>query len=72
MVKSNGKPGPKSVNPSSRGSSPSRVVAGGPGASFAQSPMPGPTSPGAPPAMKKALAKKSSGGKGTSFPGLVQ
>ena len=72
MAKSRGKPGPKSVNPSSRGSSPSRNVAGGPGKSFAQSPIPGPASPGQPPAMKKALAKKSQPDKGTSFPGLVR
>jgi hypothetical protein len=68
-----GKSGPKDVNPSSRGSSPSRNVAGGPGHSFAQQPIPGPTSPGQPIAMKKALAKKGTrGGPATGFPGLVR
>jgi hypothetical protein len=54
--------GPKNVNPSSKGSSPTHVVAGGPGHSFAQQPIPGPTSPGQPIAMKKALSKKPRGG----------
>jgi len=66
------KSGPKDVNPSSRGSSPTHVVAGGPGHSFAQQPIPGPTSPGQPIAMKKALAKKSSHGAVTGFPGKVR
>lgn len=63
------KPGPKSVNPSSKGSSPSGLPAGGPGGSFAQKPIPGPTSKGQPPAMKKALAKKSPRGEMTGFAG---
>lgn len=66
------KAGPKNVNPSSKGSSPSRNVAGGPGGTFAQSPIPGPTSSGQPIAMKKALAKKSSHGTATGFAGRVR
>lgn len=64
--------GPKSVNPSSKGSSPAHNVAGGPGHSFAQQPYPGPTSPGQPIAMKKALAKKSAHGTMTGFPGRTR
>lgn len=48
----------------SKGSSPSREVAGGPGHSFKQQPIPGPTNPGQPISMKKALAKKSPRSKG--------
>lgn len=66
------KSGPKDVNPSSRGTSPSHNVAGGPGHSFAQEPYPGPVSPGQPIAMKKALAKKSARGTMTGFPGKVR
>lgn len=65
--------GPTSVNQSSKGSSPSRVVAGGPGHSFAQSPIPGPASSGQPASMKKALAKKSGrGGPVTGFAGTLR
>jgi hypothetical protein len=63
------KTGPKNVNPSSKGSSPAHNVAGGPGHSFAQQPYPGPTSPGQPTAMKKALAKKSTRGTATGYAG---
>lgn len=66
------KSGPKNVNPSSRGSSPTHVVAGGPGHSFAQQPIPGPTSPGQPIAMKKALAKKSPRGTATGQAGTLR
>jgi hypothetical protein len=66
------KSGPKDVNPSSRGSSPTGVVAGGPGHSFAQKPIAGPESSGQPIAMKKALAKKSSRGNATGFAGNVR
>lgn len=66
------KSGPKDVNPSSKGSSPTHVVAGGPGHSFAQQPMPGPTSPGQPIAMKKALAKKSPRGNATGAAGTLR
>ena len=64
--------GPKNVNPSSKGSSPSHGVAGGPGHSFAQQPIAGPASPGQPIAMKKALAKKSPKGMATGFPGKTR
>ena len=66
------KSGPKNVNPSSRGSSPTRVVAGGPGHSFAQQPMPGPEHPGQPIAMKKALAKKGTQGNATGYAGSLK
>jgi hypothetical protein len=52
------KSGPKDVNQSSRGTSPSHGVPGGPGRSFAQQPFVGPSSPGQPVAMRRALAKK--------------
>jgi hypothetical protein len=64
--------GPKNVNPSSKGSSPTHGVAGGPGHSFAQQPFAGPTSSGQPSSMKKALAKKSPKGLATGFPGKVR
>jgi hypothetical protein len=66
------KSGPKNVNPSSRGSSPTGVVAGGPGHTFPQKPFAKPTSPGQPISMKKALAKKSPSGKATGFPGTLR
>lgn len=37
-----------------------------------QKPIPGPKSTGGPPAMKKALAKKSMRDKGRSFPGATR
>lgn len=40
------------------------VVPGGPGKSVAQKPMAGPTNPGQPISMKKALARKSMSSKG--------
>lgn len=40
--------------------------------SLPQKPIPGPKSTGGPPAMRKALAKKSMPGKGTSYPGSVR
>jgi hypothetical protein len=67
-----GKPGMSSVDPASRGSNPVNNSGGHPGKSVPQKPIPGPTSPGQPIAMKKALAKKSRPDKGTSFPGLVR
>lgn len=66
------KSGPKNVNQSSRGSSPTHVVAGGPGHTFAQSAMPGPTRTGQPAAMKKALAKKSPRGNATGYAGSLK
>jgi hypothetical protein len=60
--RSGGKPGPGSVNPSSRGSTPLNTSGGTPGMSKAQGPIPGPGSSGGPVALKRALAKKSSRG----------
>lgn len=57
------------VMPSSRGSSPAGNSAGFPGSSKAAVAIPGPTSPGAPASMKKALKKKSTKDKGWAFPG---
>lgn len=63
------KAGPKDVNSSSRGSSPAHNAAGGPGHSFAQQSIPGPSSPGQPIAMKRALAKKAPHGNATGYAG---
>jgi hypothetical protein len=59
-----GKIGPKSVGKSAKGTSPTGMVAGGPGKSFAQKPLAGPTGSGQPIAMRKALARKAGTGKG--------
>jgi len=67
-----GKPGPSSVDPASRGSNPAYNSGGMPGYSCPQKPIPGPASTGGPISMRKALAKKSTPSKGTSFPGLVR
>ena len=67
-----GKPGPKSVDPASKGSNFANTSAGGPGRSFPQKPIAGPSGKGLPTAMKKALSKKGGGGRGSSFPGLVK
>jgi hypothetical protein len=56
------------VNPSSKGSSPQNL-SGTPGKSMPQGPIPGPSNPGQPVAMKKALAKKSTPNKGRNSPG---
>jgi hypothetical protein len=65
--------GPKNVNPSSKGKSPTHVVAGGPGGSFSQMPFPGPASPGPPASMRKALAKKSGPrGRATGYAGSLR
>ncbi len=66
------KPGSNSVLPSAKGSNPARNSGGTPGCSEPQGPIPGPTSKGQPPAMRKALAKKSTRDRGNSFPGLVR
>jgi hypothetical protein len=66
------KPGPKSVGPSAKGSSPSGDVAGGPGKSTAQKPYQGPTNPGPPASMRKALAKKPIRGTATGAAGVVR
>jgi hypothetical protein len=55
---SKGKAGPASVDKASRGSNPAANSGGGPGKTFPQKPIPGPTSPGMPIAMKKALRRK--------------
>ena len=63
------KSGPKNVNPSSKGSSPTGTVSGGPGYSPVAKPFAKPTSPGQPASMKKALAKKAPSGKATGYAG---
>lgn len=69
----NGKPGMKSVDPASRGSSPAGNSGGNPGKVLPQKAIPGPSSPGQPIAMKKALAKKRvPGGDVTGAAGLVR
>ena len=47
-----------------KGTSPTKAVAGGFGTARRQQPMPGPTNPGQPIAMKKALARKPKSSKG--------
>lgn len=59
------------VNPSSKGSSPSGVVAGGPGRSLAAIAMPKGGS-GQPVSMRKALSKKAPRGAATGFAGSVR
>jgi hypothetical protein len=71
-MRSKGKPGPKSVDPASRGTNPANTSGGFPGRSQPQKPIPGPTSTGGPSSIKRALAKKSTRDKGTSSPGLVR
>jgi hypothetical protein len=66
------KSGPKDVDEASRGSSTAFNTGGGPGRSFAQGRIPGPTSPGQPIAMKKALAKKSPRGSATGAAGTLR
>jgi hypothetical protein len=66
------KPGASSVNPSSKGSSPSGNVAGNPGRVLPAKAIAGPASPGPPAAMRKALAKKSPHGSATGFPGMIR
>lgn len=71
-VSAKGKPGPTSVDECSRGSNPAANSGGNPGKSLPQKPIPGPEHAGPPPAMRKALAKKSTRDRGSSFPGLVR
>lgn len=52
----------KSVAKVKPSASPAHNVGGGPGHGFPQQPIPGPTNPGQPVAMKKALSKKARGG----------
>jgi len=56
----------KNVSGYGKASNPTKVVAGNVASKGAmpQSPMPGPTNPGQPIAMKRALAKKSPSSKG--------
>lgn len=56
----------KNVSGYGAGNNPTKVVGGNVASKGAmpQSPMPGPTSPGQPASMKKALAKKSQPSKG--------
>lgn len=73
MAKMKGKVGPNSVDPSSKGTNPAGNSGGMPGYSCPQKPIPGPTGSGQPPAMRKALAKKSPrGSDATGNPGLVR
>jgi hypothetical protein len=64
-----GKPGMPSVNPSSKGHNPAANSAGTPGRSYPADPIPGPSSPGQPIALKKALARKSMPRMGRDAPG---
>jgi hypothetical protein len=67
------KSGPRDVGPSARGHSTAFNTGGGPGRSFAQGKIPGPTSPGQPIAMKRALAKKPGrGGNATGAAGTLR
>jgi hypothetical protein len=67
------KSGPRDVDEASRGSSTAYNTGGGPGRSFAQGKIPGPTSPGQPIAMKRALAKKPArGGNATGAAGTLR
>ena len=67
------KSGPKNVDEASRGDNPAGNSGGHPGGSRPQRAIPGPSSPGQPIAMKKALAKKPiRGGTVTGNPGLVR
>jgi hypothetical protein len=67
------KPGPDSVAPSSRGRGNTVNNSGGMGGySCPQKPIPGPVSSGPPASMRKALGKKSTSDKGSSFPGSVR
>lgn len=66
------KSGPKDVMQASRGSNPTGVSGGNPGRSLPQHPIAGPTHPGQPIAMKKALAKKTMRGTATGAAGTLR
>lgn len=66
------KPGASSVNPSSKGSSPTGGVAGAPGHSPGPQKYQGPAGSGPPASMRKALAKKSSRGNATGYAGSLK
>ena len=72
MARSYGKPGSKSVMPSAKGHNFANNSGGMGGYSCPQQPIPGPEHAGQPPAMRKALAKKTTSDRGNSFPGLVR
>lgn len=68
-TKATSKSGPKSVNPSSKGTG----FAGSPGESRPQKAIPGPASSGGPSSLKKALSKKAvRGGDVTGAAGTVR
>jgi hypothetical protein len=75
-LKSSRAPGKKSnsddVNESSRGSNIVNNSAGGPGRTFQQRAIPGPTSPGQPIAEKRALARKPIHGTATGAAGTIR
>lgn len=66
------KSGPKNVNPSSKGSSPTHTPAGGPGGTFAQMPVQKPVGGGPPVALKRALTKKAPRGTATGYAGSLR
>jgi hypothetical protein len=66
------KSGPRDVQASAKGESPSGGVPGGPGRSFAQKAFAGPEGHGLPTSMKRALAKKSSRGAATGYAGNLK
>lgn len=66
------KSGPRDVQASARGSNPTGVSGGTPGRSVVQQPLAGPTNPGQPTAMKRALAKKPIRGTATGAAGTLR
>jgi hypothetical protein len=71
-TKTTGKPGPSSVDPASRGSSPA-LGWNTPGKSTPAKAIPGPASTGGPIAMKKALKKKpGTGSDATGAAGMIR
>lgn len=66
------KSGPRDVQASAKGSNPTGTSGGNPGRSLVQHPMPGPTSPGQPIAMKRALTKKPIRGTATGAAGTLR
>jgi len=60
------------VNESSKGHNVVNNSAGGPGRTFQQRPIPGPTSPGMPIAERRALARKPVHGTATGAAGTIK
>jgi hypothetical protein len=61
------------VDQAAKGSNPVNNSGGGAGKTFAQKPIPGPKSPGPPPSMRKALARKpGTGGDATGAAGRIR